>query len=133
MTGTHALIMDDNANNLGVLAELLSMEGVTVTKLQDPTKFAAMSASLPPVDVVFLDLEMPGVTGYKMLEVFKADARFKNTPIVAYTVHVSEINVARQLGFHSFLGKPLDAERFPNQLARILRGEPVWGVSSSMA
>jgi hypothetical protein len=45
---------------------------------------------------------------------------------VAYTVHVSEINTVYQMGFHSFLGKPLDSDLFPDQLARILRGERVW-------
>ena len=43
-----------------------------------------------------------------------------------YTVHVSEIGVARDLGFHSFLGKPLDVDKFPEQLKRILNDEPVW-------
>ncbi len=32
----------------------------------------------------------------------------------------------RDMGFDGFLGKPLDNARFPDQLARILRGEPVW-------
>jgi len=47
-------------------------------------------------------------------------------PIIAYTVHVSEIDVVRQHGFDGFLGKPLDSARFPQQLARILNREPVW-------
>jgi DNA-binding NarL/FixJ family response regulator len=50
-------------------------------------------------------------------------------PVVAYTVHVSEINRAYQLGFHSFIGKPIDPDKFPDQLARILRGEPVWATA----
>ncbi len=47
-------------------------------------------------------------------------------PIVAYTVHISEINMARQVGFHSFLGKPLDMDSFPHHLSQILSGEGVW-------
>ena len=133
MSTPHALIIDDNASNLGVLGELLSLEGVSFTKVQDPTKFQSVSKTLSRVDVVFLDLEMPQLDGYKVLELLKADSRYDNVPVVAYTVHVSEINVARDMGFHSFLGKPLDAERFPDQLARILRGEPVWGISSRLA
>jgi two-component system cell cycle response regulator DivK len=45
---------------------------------------------------------------------------------IAYTVHVSEISLAHKHGFDGFIGKPLDSERFPNQLARILSGEHVW-------
>lgn len=122
----HALLIDDNANNLGVLAGLLSQEGVTFTKVQDPTTLEEALATLNQLDVVFLDLEMPDVDGYAILEMFKSNPDFQGIPIVAYTVHVSEMNNARLSGFDSFIGKPLNSERFPGQLARILRGESVW-------
>jgi CheY-like chemotaxis protein len=130
MTTAHALIIDDNSNNLGVLAELLALEGVTYTAVQNPTTVKDILQKIKQLDVIFLDLEMPGINGYDMLKIFKADARFGKVPVVAYTVHVSEVNVANQLGFHSFLGKPLDADRFPDQLARILRGERVWSLAN---
>jgi len=129
MNSVHALIIDDNANNLGVLAELLSIEGVNYTKVQDPRKLDAALKPLSKVDVVFLDLEMPGINGYEVLDQLKADARFNGVPVVAYTVHVSEINQARNFGFDSFLGKPLDPDRFPDQIRRILNGESVWEFS----
>lgn len=123
---THALIIDDNAKNVDVLARLLAMQNVTSTRIGNPTQLPNSLVNISPVDVVFLDLEMPGQDGYQILELLKADDRFSATPIVAYTVHVSEITVAHRLGFHSFLGKPLDSDKFPDQLAAILRGEPVW-------
>jgi two-component system, cell cycle response regulator DivK len=126
MSKLHALIIDDNKDNLGILAQLLSLEGVSHTGINNPARVKDALTQLERVDIVFLDLEMPGIDGYNVLKMLKADARFKTVPVVAYTVHVSEINTARQLGFHSFLGKPLDADRFPEQLARILRGEHVW-------
>lgn len=126
MTSPHALIVDDNKENVDILAELLTLEGVTFTRVHNPTLVEATLDNLSSVDIIFLDLEMPKVDGYQLLEWFQADSRFENVPVVAYTVHVSEISVARQLGFHSFLGKPLDADIFPEQLARILNGERVW-------
>lgn len=53
-----------------------------------------------------------------------------DVPIVAYSVHVSEIEIARRAGFDGFLGKPLDADRFSDQLRRILSGEQVWEIMS---
>jgi two-component system, cell cycle response regulator DivK len=123
---SHAVIIDDNAKNVEVLAMLLEMEGVGCTKVAHPKNLDAALQSTKNVDVVFLDLEMPGKNGYEVLESLRADSRFKSVPIVAYTVHVSEIHEARNLGFHSFLGKPLDADKFPGQLKRILDGKPVW-------
>jgi CheY-like chemotaxis protein len=121
----HILIVDDNADNLGILAEMLTMEGVEYTAVQNPSKLEA-ALSKNNFDVVFLDLEMPMINGYQIFEMLKVDPRFKGVPIVAYTVHVSEINVVRNMGFHSFIGKPLDADAFPGQLAKLLKGERVW-------
>jgi CheY-like chemotaxis protein len=101
------------------------MEGAEYTAVQNPSKLEGKLGNTK-FNAVFLDLEMPNINGYELFEKLKVDARFKDVPIVAYTVHVSEINVIRGLGFHSFIGKPLDADAFPDQLARILRGERVW-------
>lgn len=122
----HALIIDDNPNNLGVLGELLNIEGVSFTAIQHPEDLDVIFAEKLKFDVVFLDLEIPRTNGYTIFERIKTLSQFNRVPIVAYTVHVSEINVAKQMGFHSFLGKPLDADLFPEQLARILHGDPVW-------
>lgn len=121
-----ALIIDDNADNVGVLAEMLMLEDLEYVAIQNPRQINDIIAQDAKFDIVFLDLEMPHINGYEMLEILKGDARFENVPIVAYTVHVSEIGVAREMGFHSFLGKPLDADLFPQQLQRILNGEHIW-------
>jgi CheY-like chemotaxis protein len=122
----HALIVDDNPKNTAVLAGLLTREDVSSTIVHHPNRLPATLQELDHTDVVFLDLEMPGKSGFDVFEMLKQDERFDGVPIVAYTVHISEMHVVHQHGFHSFIGKPLDADRFPDQLARILRGEQVW-------
>lgn len=124
-----ALVIDDNADNLSVLAEMLSLEGVEYTMIQYPTQVNSVIAQDTSFDVVFLDLEMPEINGYDILKSLKTDDRFNGIPIIAYTVHVSEIGNARDIGFDGFIGKPLDAEAFPNQLKRILAGKSVWVTS----
>jgi two-component system cell cycle response regulator DivK len=124
MSQKHALIVDDNTQNLRVLVQLLAKQGVVCTEVSDPNKLAGILSSGQQIDVAFLDLEMPGLDGYSVKEMVRS--KVGNIPIIAYTVHVSEINTVHQAGFDGFLGKPLDNTRFPDQLARILRGEPVW-------
>jgi len=46
--------------------------------------------------------------------------------IIAYTVHVSELDTARRWGFDGFLGKPVDIDRFPEQFECIINGGAVW-------
>jgi two-component system cell cycle response regulator DivK len=123
----HALIIDDNPKNLKVLAQLLSREGVTVTEVSDSRKLQKLIPELASVDVIFLDLEMPGVSGFDARTILRE--QIQNAPIIAYTVHVSEINQVKKAGFDGFIGKPLDHALFPSQIVRILNGEPVWEIA----
>ena len=120
----HALVIDDNAQNRKVLVQLLAKQGFQATEFSDPRKINTSLQTLGSVDVVFLDLEMPGLDGYDVKNLLRA--HFGATPIIAYTVHVSEINAVKEKGFDGFLAKPVDHARFPDQLARILKGQPVW-------
>ena len=120
----HALVIDDNAQNRKVLVQLLAKQGIGAIEVPDSRKLSNDLPAMGDVDVVFLDLEMPGLDGFDVKNLLRA--HLGATPIVAYTVHVSEMNVVRQSGFDGFIGKPVDNTRFPDQLARILNGQQVW-------
>lgn len=126
MSQKHALIIDDNAKNISVLVRLLEKENVSSTHLVDAKNLKATLDSLDSLDVVFLDLEMPTLDGFEVFELLRSDQRCNAVPIIAYTVHVSELKEAHQFGFDGFIGKPLNADRFPGQIERILNGEGVW-------
>ncbi len=125
MPDTRALIIDDNPNNILVLEQLLRIEAVSALHLSVTANLAADLDTLQDIAVVFLDLEMPVLDGYAALAIVKQHPNFQNTRVVAYSVHVSELSRALALGFDGFLGKPLSAEAFPQQLADILRGNVV--------
>ena len=122
----HALIIDDDKNSLFVLSQMLRMEGIDSTIVNDPTTLEDVLGGLPAVNIVFLDLEMPDSNGYQILEQLRADSRFENVPIVACSVYTDELNNTYQAGFNSFVAKPIDADRFPGQLRQILGGQAVW-------
>lgn len=120
----HALVIDDNAQNLKVLTQMLLRQGVVTTEVINPATLPTLVRTLRETDVFFVDLEMPGLDGYAVKDLIRS--HFASARIIAYTVHVGEINMARQVGFDGLLCKPLDYQRFPGQLDRILRGEKVW-------
>ncbi len=128
MQQTHIVVMDDNSTGIKVMAEMLSLIGVTYTTVQDPTKLADTVQMIERIDVIFLDLEMPKIDGYTMVKILKEELGLA-APVIAYSVHTSEIDVTQQMGFDGFVGKPLDRNRFPEQLKRILNGEQVWEVA----
>ena len=105
MGNIHALIIDDNPINLKVLSQLLSLAGATYTAVQDPRKVMDVLQNLENVSVIFLDLEMPQINGYEMLTLLKEQVGIA-IPIVACTVHTSEMTTAHELGFHSLSRRP---------------------------
>lgn len=121
----HALIIDDNPVDQKVLAQLLTLEGVRLTQIYDPSNLETELDALDDIDIIFVDLEMPTYNGYQVLEVL-TQRYGTSLPIVACTVHTSEVITARTQGFHSFIAKPLNVSRFSSQIQRILQGESVW-------
>jgi two-component system cell cycle response regulator DivK len=75
-----------------------------------------------------MDIFLPEEDGYQVHERLRAHSRFKDTLIIAVTADVSVDNMdrARSAGFDGFIGKPIDPDRFPNQIRRILQGEDIW-------
>ena len=126
MSQAQAIIIDDNSKNLNVLARLLRTEGLSSIQVTHSNGVEGAIRQAENLAVIFLDLELPGDDGFTLLNRLKSDPRTQEVPVIAYTVHVSEINIAHRRGFDGFIGKPLDSEKFPEQLERILRGEAVW-------
>jgi CheY-like chemotaxis protein len=123
-----ALIIDDNPDNLIALAALLTLERVMSVTVMSPSGVFATLDQIGQVNVVFLDLKFPNHDGLTLIKELQADARLRDVPFVAYTLHTDRQNEAWDAGFHSFIGKPLNVERFPAQLRQILSDQRVWEV-----
>ena len=120
MSNAQVLIVDDNPNNILVLQQQLRMEAVDSKTISTTKDLASQLNSIKNIDIVFLDLEMPVIDGYEAVKLIKAHPNFTSAKLIAYSAHVSELHNALSMGFDGFLGKPLNAEAFPNQLERIL-------------
>jgi len=123
------LIVEDNANNLMIATELLRTVGVKYLNSRASGRQALkLAETLPQLDLVLLDLQLPYEDGYAILERIRANPRFRQTRVVAVTasVHPEEQAKARAAGFDGFIGKPLDINRFPEQIRAVLLGQPVW-------
>ena len=123
-----ALIIDDNQLNGEIIVTLLQEPGVEAAYASLPRQIPEMLANLPNLCVIFLDLELPNHSGFEIHRQLRVDRNLNGIPIVAYTVHTSEMEQVRQAGFDGFLGKPIIPEHFPSQLERILSGESVWEI-----
>lgn len=126
------LVIEDNLNNFLLIARLLAFVGVKQCEWKaSGWQVVEYAETLPHIDLILMDIFLPERDGYDALNLLRSHPRFKDIPIIAITADASveSMERARKAGFNGFIGKPIDPDRFPEQIRRILRGEPVWEIS----
>lgn len=125
-----ALVVEDDASGLAILSVMLRRIGVRTVMERYASAAIDRAKQMTKVDMIFLDLGLPDGDGYEVLAQLKKEAGLKNVPIIAVTARdaSTEIAKAQAAGFNGFLGKPLNRNRFPDQVRRIMDGEGVWEV-----
>lgn len=128
--GISALVVEDDASGLAIISVMLRRLGIRTSMERYASSVADRARKMPKLDVVFLDLGLPDGDGYEVLRELKGDPELSQVPVVAVTARDpgTEMPKAQQAGFDGFLGKPLNRNRFPDQIRRIINGEGVWEV-----
>jgi DNA-binding response OmpR family regulator len=115
----HILIVDDEPNVRLVFRTALEASGYSVTTAADGEQ-ALLWLKDSPVDVVLLDLQMPGLSGMDVLERLREEGH--NVPVVIITAHGNVPNAvqAMKLGAIDFLTKPISPEILRSVVAEVL-------------
>ncbi|MCC6955446.1 MAG: hypothetical protein B6D39_04220 [Anaerolineae bacterium UTCFX2] len=131
VTGTTVLVVEDNVSNFVLIARLLGYMGVHCEWKTSGYEVVEYADSLPRLDLILLDIRLPYEDGFGALRKIRSSPSLKNTRVVAVTAEASadQLRKAREASFDGFIGKPLNPDRFPDQVRRILAGEPVWELS----
>lgn len=125
----YVLIVEDNLNSLALIVRLLNVIGIKGYSWKaSGWHVLEHIRNLPNVDLILLDLRLPFEDGYEVLRKIRSERRLAKAKVVAVTAEATqnEMEKARAAGFDGFLAKPLDMDRFPDQICRILKGELVW-------
>jgi serine phosphatase RsbU (regulator of sigma subunit) len=103
------LVVDDIEANRDLLARRLQKLGHRVSLAEDGEQALAMLAA-QPFDLVLLDITMPGMDGYQVLETMKADPRLSELPVVMVSAIDESESITRclKLGADDYLPKPFD-------------------------
>ena len=114
------LVVDDNRDAAETLAALLGMLGHAAPVANDGRQALRMLPSLMP-DVVFLDLGMPGMSGYEVATAIRKDPRLAGVRLVALTGWGGDADRERtaQAGFDEHLTKPATVEAIEDVLRRL--------------
>ena len=103
------LVVEDNMVHQQTLLQMLTREGHAVTTAENGRKALDLIGS-EPFDVVLLDILMPELDGYQVLEQLKADPKLRHLPVIMTTA-VDDISSAVrciEMGAEDFLTKPFD-------------------------
>ncbi len=125
------LVVEDNVSNFVLIARLLGFMGIHCEWKTSGYEVVEYADTLTRLDLILMDIRLPYEDGYAAMKKIRLSDRLKAVPIVAVTAEASQeqMNKARTSGFDGFLGKPLDPDKFPDQIRRILNGEAVWEIS----
>jgi len=103
------LVVDDDEANREVLARRLGRLGYAVRQAENGRVALDLMAA-EPIDLVLLDLNMPELDGYQVLEARRDDPRLRNIPTIMISASADTESVVRciQMGADDHLGKPFD-------------------------
>ena len=103
------LVVDDNELNRDLLSRRLRRDGHIVV-VAEHGRAALDRLAQQPFDLVLLDIMMPELTGYEVLEIMKGDASLAHIPVVMITAATEEESIVRclLLGADDHLPKPFN-------------------------
>jgi signal transduction histidine kinase len=122
LRGRTAVIVDDDIRNIFALTSLLERFQMNVLSAEEGQGALALIKSAPDVDVVLMDIMMPGMDGFAVIQKLRSNGRFKNLPIIAVTAQAMKEDRAKcmRAGASDYIPKPIEPDLLLNALKNCL-------------
>jgi two-component system, cell cycle response regulator DivK len=116
------LLVDDDEDCRAIFRKVLEISGYEVLETGDGTA-AIHLAGQEALDVVLMDMEVPGTNGWETTRTLRQDPRTAHIPVIAVSAHAMTEHVerARAAGCVSYLTKPIEPKQVVEEVERILR------------
>ena len=111
---TRVLVVEDNEMNMQLVEFLLEKGGYEIVKAASGEEAMAVARGGEPVDLILMDIHLPGVDGLSVVEELKRDERTRKIPVLALTAHAMRGDKDRflQAGCDGYISKPIDVKTF---------------------
>jgi len=114
------MIVDDIDYNILVLKKLIGEGEIKYIDAKDGTEALAKLKDHKP-DLIFMDIRMPGLSGFDVTEMIRNDHRHQKTPIVAFTAStLKHQNEKINQMFDAYLQKPIFKKEVESVLKKFL-------------
>ena len=117
------LVVEDHPDSRILAAKVLRRAGFDTLETDRAEGLAGLLADFQP-DLVLMDIELPGQSGYEAVQQLKADPRTSAIPVIALTAYAMPEDRQRCLraGCSDYLSKPLDIELLVEKVRKHLGG-----------
>ena len=125
--GPALLVVDDNEDNRYTLTRRLKRQGYVDVATAEHGRQALELMAARAFDLVLLDVMMPEMDGYEVLETMKADPALRGIPVVMISALDEVDSVARcvELGAEDYLTKPFNPTHLRDRVRACLeKGQP---------
>lgn len=119
---TKVLVVDDEPNILLSLEFLMEQAGFTVSTAEDGESALEQISQIEP-DLVLLDISLPGISGFDVLEQLRKDSRFVRLPVIMLTAHGREVEREKgmALGADDYITKPFSTQALVQKVRTLLQ------------
>jgi HAMP domain-containing protein/signal transduction histidine kinase/CheY-like chemotaxis protein len=119
LAGRKVMIVDDDIRNIFAMTSVLERQGMSVISAETGQEAIEILGETPGVDVVLMDIMMPGMDGYDTMREIRRMDRFRGLPIIAVTAKAMKGDREKtlQAGAWDYLAKPVDTD----QMLSVLR------------
>ncbi len=110
--GRRVLVVDDDERNVFALASVLEQRGMRVVVAEDGRQGIERLRGPEPIDLVLLDVMMPGMDGYETARAIRAMPEFEALPIISLTAKAMRGDRDKSLaaGASDYIAKPVDVD-----------------------
>ncbi len=118
---TRVLVVDDEPNIVLSLEFLMRQAGFDVTTAGDGESALEQVQQQPP-DLVLLDISLPGLSGFEVLERLRAQPDHTRLPIIMLTAHGREVEREKglALGADDYVTKPFSTQQLVEKVKQLL-------------
>jgi len=127
LPGMRVLVVDDSDINREVARRILEAEGAQVELASDgASALAWLCAHRQAVDVVLMDVQMPGMDGYEATRRLRDTELCRTLPVIALTAGAfkNQQDAARAAGMDAFVAKPFNVDELIATILRLTRSLP---------
>ena len=120
---SNILIVDDEPANILLLSKILESNGYTNVMTTDAPRDTAVLQNEHNYALVLLDINMPEINGYEVLEQLRELDNFSGTKVVATSGDISpkDINKALEAGFNDYITKPMKMKDILKVVEKVLQ------------